>query len=78
MSVQFIMNDNGETTGVFIPINEWEKLKKKVKEIANEDLEADIPEWHKKILKERLEDFKKNPHNVQDMKTALDDIESEL
>ena len=29
MSLQFIADDTGKTTGVFIPINEWNDLKAK-------------------------------------------------
>ena len=31
MSVQVIQDTNGETTGIFIPITEWEALKKQYK-----------------------------------------------
>lgn len=34
MSLQLIQDGNGENTGVFIPYNEWSKLKKQHKELA--------------------------------------------
>jgi len=33
MSLQFISDSMGQTTGVFIPINEWNELKDKYKGI---------------------------------------------
>jgi hypothetical protein len=33
MGLQLIQNSNGKATGVFIPINEWRKLKKLYKEL---------------------------------------------
>lgn len=41
MKVQLIENDNGEPTGVFIPINEWNQLKEQYMELS--DLENSAP-----------------------------------
>ena len=41
MSLQFISDSTGETTGVFIPIKEWNELKDKFKGIEQEEL--DVP-----------------------------------
>ncbi|MCF2442668.1 hypothetical protein L0657_01775 [Dyadobacter sp. CY345] len=35
MRVQVIQDSKGKATGVFIPINEWDKLKKQYEELAN-------------------------------------------
>ncbi|HXB39097.1 MAG TPA: addiction module protein [Bacteroidia bacterium] len=35
---------------------------------------ADIPEWHKPILEERMEEYRKNPNQGKDW----DDFEKEL
>ena len=76
MNLQFISDSAGETTGVYIPIKEWNELKSKFKEI--ELAEIDIPEWHKDIVRERLADYKKNPEQALDFETAIDDIEKHL
>jgi len=76
MNLQFISDSTGETTGVYIPIKEWNELKSKFKEI--EQVEIDIPEWHKDIVRQRLADYKKNPGQAMDFDTAMDDIESAL
>ncbi len=76
MNLQYISDSKGQTTGVFIPIKEWNDLKNKYKGI--EQKEIDIPVWHKKMLKKRLEDYKNNPEQVLDFDTAMDDIEKEL
>jgi hypothetical protein len=42
-----------------------------------EDNSSDIPEWHKNILAERLEEYKKNPGkgaNWDDFEKELDNI----
>ncbi len=76
MNLQYISDSKGQTTGVFIPINEWNDLKSKYKGIEREDI--DIPEWHKDLVRQRLNDYKKNPDAAMDFDAAMDDIEKEL
>lgn len=78
MSVQYISDNKGKTTGVFIPIQDWLSLKKKYKDIETEQLLVDVPEWHKAIIDERLAAYKANPNDVIDFDKACDDIEKEL
>lgn len=76
MNLQYISDSKGQTTGVFIQINEWNDLKNKYKDIEKEDIS--IPEWHKDLVKKRLDDFKINPDSAMDFDTAIDEIENEL
>ncbi len=76
MNLQYISDSKGQTTGVFIPINEWNDLKNKYKNIEQE--EVNIPEWHKDLVRQRLNDYKKNPDSAMDLDAAMDDIEKEL
>jgi len=74
--LQFISDSTGETIGVYIPIIEWNYLKSKCKEI--EQIEIDIPEWHKDIVRQRLTDYKKDPEQAMGFDDAINDIESAL
>ncbi len=76
MSLQYISDSKGRTTGVFIPINEWNDLKSKYKDIEQE--EFIVPEWHKELVLKRLEDYNQNPDSAMDFDSAIDDIEKEL
>ncbi len=76
MNLQYISDSTGQTTGVFIPINEWNNLKNKYKGIEQESI--DIPEWHKDLVSQRLEDYRKNPNSAIDFDIAMDDIEKDL
>ncbi|MEK6783370.1 MAG: addiction module protein [Bacteroidota bacterium] len=76
MNLQYITDDNGQTTGVFIPIQEWNDLKTKLKSIGQEELE--VPEWQKAIVRERMETYKKNPERALDFDTAMEEIEKDL
>lgn len=75
MNLQYISDNNGKTTGVFIPIQEWEGLKSKYKGLEEEAL---IPEWHKDLVNKRLADYRENPNIIMDFDAAMDDIEKEL
>lgn len=76
MNLQYISDGEGETTGVFIPIKEWNKLRKKFKGIEQEVV--DIPGWHKDLVRERLAGYKKNPGSALDFDDSMDDIEKQL
>lgn len=76
MSVQYITDGNDQTTGVFIPIQEWNDLKNKLKEVGLEEM--DVPEWHKEIVEDRREQYKRDPSQVQDFDQAMDDIKKQL
>jgi hypothetical protein len=76
MSLQYISDNNGQTMGVFIPIQEWKNLTTKFKGLEAEELE--IPTWHLKELDNRLEDYKNNPGQALDFDEAMDDIEKDL
>ena len=58
--VQFIHDNKGNTTGVFIPIKEQQILKFKFTELQKEEPMAELTEWQKNILEERLEDQNKD------------------
>ncbi len=73
MNLQYISDEKGKTTGVFIPIEEWNKLKDKYKDIEQEEL--NVPEWHKELVLNRLNKYKQNPDSAIDFDEALNDIE---
>lgn len=76
MNLQYISDNKGKTTGVFIPINDWEYLKNKYKEIEQEEkFIFEVPEWHKEIVLQRLKEYRDNPDNVLDWDNAQQEIE---
>ncbi len=74
--MQYITDGNGQTTGVFIPIKEWNDLKTKFKDIA--DVELDIPEWHTAIVRKRMELYRTNPDHALDFDSAMNEIEKDI
>ena len=80
MTLQFIHDNKGNTTGVFIPIEEWQSLKTKYTELQKEEAEnvLELSSWQKKIIDERLSDYYKNPSDVADFDHTIDDIDKSL
>ena len=59
-------------SGVFIPIEDWERIKKEL------DSKLEIPEWHKEILIDRLNIFQAGNARLMDTDTVLKEMESGL
>jgi hypothetical protein len=76
MNLQYISDGAGKTTGVFIPIAEWNELKNKYKGIEQEEI--DVPEWQIEEVRERNAAYKLNPNSALDFNDALNEIENDL
>lgn len=76
MNLQYISDSTGKTTGVYIPISEWNALRDKYHGIDNEEI--DIPEWQITEVTNRIDEHKKNPEKAMDFEKALNDIENNL
>lgn len=80
MTLQFIHDTKGNTTGVFIPIDEWQSLKEKYTDLQVEEAQNNIEltDWQKDIIDQRLEDYYKNPNEVMDFDTTIANIRKKL
>jgi hypothetical protein len=80
MTLQFIHDNKGNTTGVFLPIEEWQTLKAKYTELQKEEAEnlMELAPWQKQIIDERLNDYYKNPEDMAAFDKTLDAIEKTL
>ena len=75
MGIQYISDSEGKTAGVFIPVSEWEKLKEKYEGL--EEMAEAMPEWHKRVLRERLAVYKANPDTAIPFDEAMTALENE-
>jgi hypothetical protein len=73
MNVQYITNSKGKPSGVFIPIEDWELIKKEL-----ESKILVVPEWHKEILETRLDRFNTGKTISKDIEVALKELEGDL
>ncbi len=80
MNLQFIHDNKGNTTGVFIPIEEWQTLKSKYSELQKEEAKGvvELAQWQKQIVEERLSEYYTNPTQVDDFDKTIEDIENSL
>jgi len=78
MALQFIHDNKDNTTGVFIPIEEWQKLKIKYTNLQKEESDAELADWQRNILEDRIADYQKNQTNVDDLDNTINDIEKNL
>jgi hypothetical protein len=80
MALQFIHDNRGNTTGVFIPIEEWQGLKEKYTDLQTEKERnsLELVSWQKEIIDERLNDYYKNPNDVVDFDTTIANIRKSL
>lgn len=74
MNLQYILDDNGKTTGVFIPISDWNELKNKYKDID----QFKVSSWQVEEARKRMEDYKNKPEQALDFDAAMDDIDKSL
>jgi len=51
MSLQYLIDESGETTGVFIPIEEWNEI---LTRLGNSEEILSVPEWQKEVVRSRL------------------------
>lgn len=79
MSLQFIRDNEGNTTGVFIPIEVWQGLEAKYTELQIQEVQANeaLAAWQKSIVDARLDAYYNNPSEVEDFAKVLDQIEKE-
>ena len=80
MSLQFIHDNRGNTTGVFIPIEEWQDLKVKYTDLQKEESKnaTELTSWQKDILDERLDDYQKTPNDVVDFDITIANIRKRI
>ena len=80
MTLQFIRDTRGNTTGVFIPIEEWQTLKARYNDLQIEEASTvmEPAHWQKTIIDERLNDYYIHPDEVADFDKTIDEIENNL
>jgi hypothetical protein len=74
MNLQYISDDKGKRTAVVIPIDKWNLLIKKYKNLDNEIViknAQEIPVWQKEIVMNRIKN-KQEPVDAFEMLNTLE------
>lgn len=72
MKIKYIKDQKGKTTDVVLSLKDWESIKNSFPDI--EEITNDIPNWHKEILDQRLENIQKYPENIVTWDTVQEEI----
>ena len=75
MNPQIIQDNDGNNTGVFITMKDWNLIESIYPDINN--LERDIPQWQKDIIDERLDAIAKNPQRLKPIHSLFQQLENE-
>lgn len=62
LQAQIVKDERGNPAGVFIPMNDWEQVKRHYPDIDN--IDTDIPQWEKDVIDERLKLVKNYPERL--------------
>ena len=80
MTLQFIHDNKGNTTGVFIPIEEWQSFHTTSSDLQIEEVEnaTELSHWQRQILDQRLNEYYSHPVDLLDFNKTLDDLDKSL
>jgi hypothetical protein len=71
MNLQYISDNMGHTTAVQISIEDWEKMKRKYKELEEEEMNAtSIPDWQIALVRKEKEKIANGTAGLLDWEEA--------
>jgi hypothetical protein len=71
MNLQYLQDNNGNTTAVVIPIEEWNKFTEKYN-----DLE-ELPQWQKDVIDQRLGFIKNHPDELVPLEDFMKELDTD-
>jgi hypothetical protein len=66
---QYTYDNTGNSIGVFLSIEDWNKI--------TEELRIEFPEWQKKLIDLRLKEYKDNPLPMEDADAFFAELDRE-
>ena len=76
MKLQLIQDSKGKNTGVFIPIEDWTKIKNQYPDIENSD--SDLLSWEKELIDLRLSAIEKYPERIKSGNDLLKELKRKI
>ena len=76
MKLQVIQDGHGKNTGVFIPIEDWTLIKNQYPDIEN--VVADLPQWEKELIDNRLDAIAANPKRLKPGKELINELRRKI
>ena len=75
MTTQLIKGHDGSPTGVFIPIEDWNRLKEYFPNI--DKIDEELPQWQKELLDQRLGELN-SQDNIMPIESLLKSLDEEI
>lgn len=75
MNIQYVHDEEGKTTAVLVPINEWEDLTERYTR------KGELPQWQKDMIDEQLEFIKNHPDqliSMEEVEKLLEEDDEEV
>jgi hypothetical protein len=76
MKLQIIEDIKGDKAGVFIPIEDWIRIKDNYPDIEN--LENELSKWEKELIDNRLNTIDKNPERLLEGKGLFEELKRKI
>lgn len=71
-TVQVLKDMSGIPTGVFIPMQIWENVKRRYPDIS--EFDSDIPQWEKDFIDSRLEMARQNSDRLKPVEELFESL----
>ncbi|MGI8636006.1 MAG: hypothetical protein ACR2KZ_11455 [Segetibacter sp.] len=65
----YTYDNTGNPVGVCLSINDWNKI--------TEELHIELPEWQKKLIDLRLQEYQDNPLQMEDADSFFAELDTE-
>jgi hypothetical protein len=76
MKLQILQDNSGKEAGVFLPIEDWNLIKRDYPEI--EELISEIPIWEQNLIDNRLDQIAQNSERILDGEKLIEALKNKL
>jgi Putative addiction module component len=71
MNLQYFPDNNGNTTAVVVPIEEWNRFTEKYNELE------ELPQWQKNVIDQRLDLVKNQPDELVPLEDFIKELDKD-
>ena len=76
MKLQVLQDQNGNKTGVYMPIEDWSLIKSNYPDI--ETLDQELPQWEKDLIDKRLDAISIKPERLRPIDELLKELNRKI
>jgi hypothetical protein len=76
MKLQVLLDNFGNQTGVYVPMEDWTLIKNNYPDI--ETLEQEFPQWEKDLIDSRLEAIATNPERLKPIESLFEELKRKI